>query len=96
MIEHTVTFSLVHAPGSAGERDFLDTAAKLSSIPGVRDFRIRRQISEKHPHAFHISMHFDSREDYDAYNAHPAHTDFVQERWLEEVSDFQEADFADL
>mgnify|MGYP001627939136 FL=1 len=96
MIEHTVTFSLSHPAGSAKEADFLRAAAALSEIAGVRDFRIRRQVSDKHPHAFGITMNFATREDYDVYCRHPRHDEFVRERWLVEVSDFQEADFVDL
>ena len=96
MIEHTVTFSLVHPAGSREEAAFLQAAATLSAIPGVRDFRIRRQVSDKHPHAFGIAMSFVTPEDYDAYGRHPLHEEFVQEHWLEEVREFQEADFSDL
>jgi heme-degrading monooxygenase HmoA len=95
MIEHTVTFSLAHPPRSAEEDSFLAAAGELSSIPGVHDFRIRRQVSAKHPHAFQITMRFASQEDFDAYTGHPSHGAFVEERWLREVSDFQEADFVD-
>ena len=96
MIEHTVTFSLKHLPGSDEERSFLAAAAGLIAIPGVKDFAIRRQVSEKHPHAFGITMRFDSQADYEAYNAHPQHSAFVAERWLKEVESFQEADFIDI
>lgn len=93
MIEHTVTFRLIHAPGSNAEASFLNAAADLANIPGVQDFKIRRQISPKNVHHFGIRMSFDSKEHCQAYNDHPAHTRFVKERWLSEVADFQEADF---
>ncbi len=93
MIEHTVTFSLKHPLGSAEEHAFLVAAAELASLPGVRDFAIRRQVSPKHPHSFGITMRFATQADYDGYNEHPAHQEFVRGRWLEEVTDFQEADF---
>lgn len=96
MIEHTVTFCLSHPAGSPEEANFLEAAATLSRIPGVRDFRIRRQVSDKHPHAFGITMRFATQEEYDAYRGHPIHNEFVRERWLEEVTDFQEADFLEL
>jgi len=76
MIEHTVTFSLVHAAGSEEESDFLAAARELEAIPGVLDFRIRRKVSGKHPHAFGISMRFASQEEYDFYNADPLHQSF--------------------
>jgi len=96
MIEHTVTFCLSHASGSEAESDFLQAAKELSSISGVRDFKIQRQTSEKHPHPFRITMTFATEVEYESYCEHPQHTAFVQDRWLKEVSDFQEADFVDL
>lgn len=96
MIEHTVTFRLAHAPGSPEEAEFLQTAAELKVIPGVQNFTIQRQISEKHPHPFRITMTFPTQSEYDNYCAHPLHVAFVEERWLKEVSEFQEADFVDL
>jgi hypothetical protein len=34
-IRHTVAFTLDHPEGSAGERDFLEEAARLATVPGV-------------------------------------------------------------
>ena len=96
MIEHTVTFRLNHAAGSLEESAFLNAAAELASISGVKDFQIRRQTSSKHSHTFGISMWFATQSQYLAYNEHPAHVAFVQERWLGEVAEFQEADFEPL
>lgn len=96
MIEHTVTFRLAHAPGSPEETEFLGTAGELKALPGVQDFRIQRQVSQKHPHQFRITMNFPTQSEYDNYCAHPRHVAFVEERWFKEVSDFQEADFVDL
>ena len=96
MIEHTVTFRLKHAAGSKEEKSFLDAAAELATIAGVRDFQLRRQTSPKNSHTFGIAMCFDSPAEYQAYNDHPLHVRFVQQRWLNEVVDFQEADFEPL
>lgn len=91
---HTVVFRLVHEPGSAEERDFLDTGrAVLAAIPGVEDFTVRRQISPKSDLEHQFSMVFRDAGAYDAYNRHPAHTAFVAERWVPEVAAFQEYDF---
>lgn len=38
-------------------------------------------------------MVFADRAAFAAYDAHPEHVAFVQERWLSEVAEFQEADF---
>ena len=37
-IRHTVAFSLVHGEGSASERDFLEAAERLATIPGVEAY----------------------------------------------------------
>jgi hypothetical protein len=90
-IQHTVVFRLVHEAGSPEEREFLATGrAVLTSIPGVEDFAIRRQVSPKSDLAHQFSMIFRDR---DAYRAYDAHTAFVSERWVAEVAAFQEYDF---
>ena len=40
-------------------------------------------------------MVFASQTDYDAYNDHPIHTNFVEKRWMTEVKEFQEMDFTE-
>ena len=96
MLEHTVTFALKHSPDSTEEADFLAAARELFAIPGVLNFQIRRQTSPKNPHTFGISMDFATPADFQAYRDHPDHVAFVEERWLKEVADFQEADFEPL
>ena len=91
---HTVTFSLKHSPGSAEEADFLAAAGDLAVLPGVKDFAIWKQTSVKNPHAHGITMRFDSESDFQSYCEHPLHVAFVETRWLPEVTDFREADFA--
>jgi hypothetical protein len=94
MIRHTVAFSLIHEPGSSGEREFLDAAvATLTAIPVVQDFRVSRQISQKSPLGLQFEMTFDGAEAFSSYNDDPAHVGFVESRWAKEVSDFQEFDF---
>ena len=39
-------------------------------------------------------MEFADRAAYDGYSNHPDHVRFVQERWLAEVTDFLEIDYA--
>ena len=93
-IRHTVAFALVHAEGSAGERDFLEAAERLASVPGVEVFELLAQVGTKNGYRFGISMEFADRLAYERYNEHPDHVRFVQERWLPEVSDFLELDYA--
>jgi hypothetical protein len=93
-IEHTVVFRLTHPAGSQAESDFLTTArSTLTGIPGVADFTVRRQVSPKSDLAWQFSMRFADQAAYDAYNAHPAHVEFVATRWQTEVAAFQEYDF---
>ena len=93
-IEHTVDFRLRHPAGSAEEAAFLATArSTLTAIPGVEDFRIDRQVSPKSELAWRFSMRFADQAAYDAYNTHPLHTGFVQDRWVPEVDAFQEYDY---
>lgn len=93
MIRHTVVFTLKHAPGSAEEQEFLKAALILDEIPSVRNFEQLRQVSQKNDFDFGFSMEFESQEGYTAYNNHPDHVAFVQDRWIPEVADFLEIDY---
>ena len=95
-IRHTVSFRLRHPAGSDAERGFLEAAAGLSEIPGVESFEILAEVSPKNDFRFGISMEFADAAAYEAYNQHPDHVRFVEERWLEEVDDFLEIDYASL
>ena len=70
-IRHTVAFALVHPEGSADERDFLEAAERLASIPGVEAFELLAEVSPKNGYRFGISMEFADRAAYDRYNAAP-------------------------
>ena len=91
-IRHGVIFTLKHAEGSPEEADFLQANGALASIPGVEAFELMREVSPKNPYRFALTMEFESREAYDAYSAHPDHESFVNDRWVNEVSDFLEID----
>ena len=39
-------------------------------------------------------MEFADQAAYDGYNEHPVHTAFVADRWVPEVADFLEIDYA--
>jgi hypothetical protein len=93
MIRHTVAFKLKHAAGSQLEFDFLQAAQKIADIPVVKNFECLRQISKKNNYDFGLSMEFTSQEDYQVYNSHPDHVQFVQTRWIPEVTDFMEIDY---
>ena len=93
MIRHTVVFKLKHASGSQAELDFIRSAWKLADIHVVKNYEILRQISKKNIYDFCLSMEFLSMEDYQTYNDHPDHVNFVQTLWIPEVTDFMEIDF---
>ncbi|MDQ0115087.1 Dabb family protein [Paenibacillus harenae] len=93
-ILHSVIFSLKHEKGSEAERKFLaDGERILTSIPVVSNFRVYNQVSAKNDYDYGFAMEFASRADYEAYNEHPLHEQFVQERWESEVEKFLEIDY---
>ena len=94
-IRHTVSFTLVHPQGSDEEADFLAAAAGLADVvPGVEAFEVLREVSPKNGFRFGFSMEFAGEAEYAAYNAHPAHVAFVEGRWIPEIEDFLEIDYA--
>jgi hypothetical protein len=93
-VRHTVAFTLVHDEGSPEERDFLQAAEHLATIPGVEAFELLAEVSPKNGYRFGLWMEFADRSAYDRYNEHPDHIRFVQQRWLAEVSEFLELDYA--
>ena len=96
MIRHTVAFRLHHPSGSLEERRFLDNAKVLAAIPGVQRFEQLRQVSRKNSFAFGFSMEFADQAAYSAYDSHPDHVAFVRDRWVPEVAEFLEIDYAPL
>jgi hypothetical protein len=96
VIRHTLSFRLVHPPGSAAEQEFLDAALVLAAIPGVQRFERLRQTSTRNDFSLGLSMEFADRAAYDAYVAHPVHRAFVAQRWAAEVDDFLELDYQPL
>lgn len=93
-ILHSVIFSLKHEKGSEAERRFLEDGQRiLTSIPTVTNFQVYKQVSAKNEYNYGFSMEFSSQADYEAYNDHPLHVQFVNERWLTEVEKFLEIDY---
>lgn len=93
MITHSVIFSLKHPRHSAEEKHFFDRAKQLSAIPGVQQFECLEQFNPKNKFAFGLSMVFENETVYAEYNSHPAHVAFIQECWLNDVTDFLEIDY---
>lgn len=96
MIRHTVIFKLKHAAQSAEEISFLRDANILATITTVEKFEQLRQISSKNSFEFGFSMEFADQAAFDFYNEHPIHTEFVETRWIPEVTDFLEIDYEPL
>jgi len=92
-IKHMVIFNLKHTEGSIEAEQFLSDGQRLlSSIPVVNNFEVFRQVSVKNDYDYGFSMEFASQADYDTYNEHPVHSDFVENRWMVEVTRFLEID----
>jgi len=96
-IKHMVIFCLKHDKDSLEEKKFLqDSESILSSIPGVKNFEVLRQISSKNDYGFGLAMEFDSKLAYETYSTHPSHVNYVEQRWLKEVVRFLEIDLRAL
>lgn len=93
-VRHMVIFCLTHSKGSAEAEKFLEDGRKiLTSIPVVQEFEVLKQVSPKNDYDYGFSMIFEDEAAYEAYNSHPKHVAFVQERWTTEVTRFLEIDF---
>lgn len=93
-IRHMVIFNLSHAKGSAEADSFLkDGKEILTSIPVVQEFEVLKQVSPKNDYDYGFSMKFEDKAAYEAYDIHPKHRAFVEERWMKEVTRFLEIDF---
>ena len=93
MIRHTVAFKLIHENGSIEEQLFLEAVSKLSNLPTVQKFECLKEIGKKNNFNFGVSMEFNDMNDYEAYNNHPEHIEFVNKIWIPEVIDFIEIDY---
>jgi hypothetical protein len=91
-IRHSVVFTPTHAPGSAEEADLLAAIGRLEAIPGVEAFELMREVSPKNDYRYGLTMEFADGSAYQAYNEHPEHVAFVEQRWDREVAAFLEID----
>jgi len=93
-IQHTVVFRLVHAPGSPGEAEFLDTAARtLTAIPGVVTSPSVVRSAPRATWPGNSQWSSPIKVPMTPTTRTPAHVDFVATRWVPEVDAFQEYDF---
>ncbi len=96
MVLHTVAFRTKHEAGSDAEKNFLQAGIALGRLPMVRNFKCCKQTSKKSDFEYGFSMEFETPADYEAYNDHPVHVDFVASRWIPEVEDFLELDYEEI
>ena len=93
-MKHMVIFNLKHKAETAEAELFLqESKSILETISVVQNFEVLRQMSVKNDYDYGFSMEFASLTDYDTYNNHPLHVEYVQNRWLVEVERFLEIDF---
>ncbi len=95
-IRHSVVFTPTHAAGSPEEADLLAAIRALAAIRGVEGFELMREVSPKNDYRYMLTMEFQDASAYQAYNEHPEHTAFVEQRWDAEVAAFLEIDTAAL
>lgn len=93
MITHSVFFKLKFPKGSSEETRFLTAALKLSALPAVKNFASLKQTSSKNDFDYGLTMEFENQEDYDAYNIHSEHVNFVNTYWEAYVEKFLEIDY---
>ena len=91
-IRHSVVFTPTHAVDSAEEASLLAAIGHLTAIPGVESFELMREVSAKNDYRYGLTMEFADASAYRAYNEHPEHVAFVEQRWDEEVAAFLEID----
>jgi heme-degrading monooxygenase HmoA len=96
MIRHSVIFSLNQPPSSTQHAAFFKAAHELSAIPGVRQFEILKQVSDKNAYEYGIAMAFEDENQYAAYNTHPDHRQFLENFWIPYVKEFLEIDLVGL
>jgi len=92
-IHHSAYFIFNDSISNEDTALFFTEIKKLAAIPGVIGFKVVNEISPKNKYNFGVTMQFKNQQDYDAYNSHPTHVDFVQNYWLKMVADFMEIDY---
>jgi Stress responsive A/B Barrel Domain len=95
-MQHSVIFSMNENIDALRTKEFIIEAKKLSTISGVLNFKAWKQVSKKNNFQYGLSMEFKSEEDFQIYNNHPIHKDFIDQQWIPCVSDFLEIDLESL
>ena len=77
MIDHVIAFKAPDLDADE-EKELFAKLAELAHVPGVREFSLGRNFGAR-SRGFDVCMRitFDTREDLDAYEAHPIHREVV-------------------
>lgn len=96
-IRHIVIFNLKYPKGSSEAQAFIIHAKSvLEDIPYADEFMQCLEISPKNKYDYGFAFDFSSKKNYDKYNNHPDHINFVQQCWNNEVTDFMEIDLEEM
>ncbi len=96
MIKHSVIYTFKPSVSDKEKQLFLEAAAHLSSIPGVKSFELLKQVSPKNKYEYGIAMEFDNNKAYEGYNNHSLHQQFLEKYWFVYVNEFLEIDYEAL
>lgn len=93
MIHHVVMLRLVGGLSDSEIEEFLAQARTiLTAVPGVRNFKIGRNIRED-THPLALLMDFESQDDLEAYQVHPEHQRFLTDVIGPIIADKKVVDF---
>ena len=87
-IRHVLIFNLKRNTSEANQQRFFEGMAALSSIPGISNFDVSKQINANTKYKYVLTMDFDSNESYQAYIKHAKNQEFVKSFWLKMVDDY--------
>jgi len=96
MMLHSVIFSIKENIDPPRLKEFFKAAVELAKIPGLKNLKSWKQVSEKNAFQYGLSMEFSTHEQYQQYNHHPAHVAFITDQWIPCVADFLEIDYDPL
>lgn len=96
-IRHMVVFNLKYPKDSPQARAFIQHAREtFAKIPVAQNVMQCYEVSPKNNYDYGFSFDFMHPQDYETYNLHPLHVQFVKEHWESEVTDFLEVDFQEI
>lgn len=87
-IHHLLIFNLKSNTSESEQQSFFEGMNAISSLSGISNFGIAKQINPNTKFKYVLSMDFDSKENYQTFIKHPKNQEFVQAFWLKMVEDF--------